>query len=317
MHKVQIKPEWQPGDYILAPFDGERPPMKAWVKETLDHEPERSSFELDGAEIELLTWGEIGKPGLLLLHGAGAQADWWDIIAPYFANGYRVAAISWSGMGRSSWREAYRFKQWAREALRAIEIAELDRTGPPVVIAHSLGGSGLMTLAAGHPEKIAAGILVDSFVPRLRPGQKPPSSRPLPRYATIEQALSRYRFVPEQGTDYPEIVDHIARHGLRAVAADENDPAGYTWRFDPKVLTSLDIGSIEALPAQIAVPFAFIAGEKSNLSRNTKLADVLEAFPKIEIAFTIPEARHHIMVDQPLALVAALRATLQALEHSG
>jgi hypothetical protein len=33
----------------------------------------------------------------LLLHGNGAHADWWSFIAPYLANNFRVAAMSWSG----------------------------------------------------------------------------------------------------------------------------------------------------------------------------------------------------------------------------
>ena len=45
-------------------------------------------------------WGREGAPGLLLLHGNGAHADWWSFIAPYLANDFRVAAMSWSGYGR-------------------------------------------------------------------------------------------------------------------------------------------------------------------------------------------------------------------------
>ena len=47
--------------------------------------PERSFVEVDGAGIELLTWGDQGKPGILFLHGNGAHADWWSFIAPFFA----------------------------------------------------------------------------------------------------------------------------------------------------------------------------------------------------------------------------------------
>ncbi len=309
----EVKSEWQPGDYILAPFGGKKPPIQRWIKETLAQQPARSSFDFEGVSIELLTWGEVGKPGLLFMHGAGAQADWWDVIAPFFAKDYRIAALSWSGMGRSGWREDYKFALWASEALKAIEVAELDKAGPPVGIAHSLGGSALMTIGAFHADKLSAGIMVDSFIPRLRPGQRPPSSNPLPRYKSVEQALARYRFVPDQGTDLPEIVDYIARHGLRQAEADGDGPEGWTWRFDPRVINSLDISGIEGITDKVGIPIGFILGERSNLSKTYTLQEIREKIPAIELAFTIPEAKHHVMMDQPLALVSALRATIQAL----
>lgn len=309
---AEIKPEWEPGDYILAPFEGRKPPMKRWIKDTFEQEPERSSFDYEGVPIELLTWGEVGKPGLLFMHGAGAQADWWDIIAPFFAEDYRIAALSWSGMGRSGWRDDYKFEHWAGEALKAIEVAQLDKAGPPVGIAHSLGGSALLTLGAFHADKLSAGIMVDSFIPRLRPGQKPPSSRPLPRYDSWEQALARYRFVPDQGTDLPEVVDFIARHGLRQV--EEEGETKWTWRFDPSVISSLDISGIEGITEKVSIPIGFIAGERSNLSKTYTLDEIREKIPAVQLAFTVAEAKHHIMMDQPLALVSALRATIQALD---
>ena len=117
------------------------PPRAAWFAEAIAHEPERSTFEVEGAQIELLTWGERGKPGLLFLHGNAAHADWWSFIAPQFADTHRCAAISWSGMGRSDWRAAYNIPTFAREAIAAIEVAGLAASGmPPVVVAHSFGG---------------------------------------------------------------------------------------------------------------------------------------------------------------------------------
>ena len=43
--------------------------------------------------------GPADAAPLLFLHGNGAHADWWSFIAPFFAAEYRVAALSWSGMG--------------------------------------------------------------------------------------------------------------------------------------------------------------------------------------------------------------------------
>ena len=78
----------------LAHLRGERPPAPAWFEQAMAQAPERSTFEHQGAQIELLSWGPRGAPGLLLLHGNGAHADWYSFIAPMLAQRYRVAAFS-------------------------------------------------------------------------------------------------------------------------------------------------------------------------------------------------------------------------------
>ena len=42
-------------------------------------------IEVEGAKVEVLAWGQRGKPGLMFLHGGAAHADWWSFIAPFFA----------------------------------------------------------------------------------------------------------------------------------------------------------------------------------------------------------------------------------------
>jgi pimeloyl-ACP methyl ester carboxylesterase len=300
---------------LLGRFGGRRPPAAAWFEQALTVAPQRSAIDVEGAAIELLVWGERGKPGLLFLHGNGAHADWWSFIAPFFAADYRCAAISWSGMGGSGWRPRYAIETFGQEVLAAIDAAELDRGGrKPVLIGHSFGGSPLMHVAANHGERIAAGIMLDSFVPR--PNRKPgwiTSGRPTRRYPELADALARYRFAPEQPSDWPEIVDHLARASLRHLPAEGDQPAGWTWRFDPNLWTTMDRSGIDALVERIEAPIALIYGEQSSLVSAELVAGMRDRLPNCPIAIAIPGARHHIMVDQPLALVAALRVAIPAL----
>ena len=98
----------------LAPFEGAEPPSPKWFKDAIAQEPERGFVTSHGAKIEVLTWGERGKPGLLLIHGNSAHADWWSFIAPLLAKDFRVTAMSLAGMGASDWRETYRFTDYYR-----------------------------------------------------------------------------------------------------------------------------------------------------------------------------------------------------------
>src|ERR1700712_2023603 len=100
----------------LAEFKGEEPPSPQWFKDAIALEPERVFVESLGSKLEVLTWGEVGKPGLLFVHGNSAHADWWSFIAPFFAADFRVASMSLAGMGASDWRERYSFTDFADDA---------------------------------------------------------------------------------------------------------------------------------------------------------------------------------------------------------
>src|ERR1700679_2523391 len=119
--------------------EGTRTPE--WFSWAMQQLPEESSFEVDGARIELLCWGQRGNPGVMLLHGNWAHASWWRHIAPHLARDYRVAALSWSGMGGSSWRPAYATELFVREAIEGARAAGLfEAKRKPVLVGHSFGG---------------------------------------------------------------------------------------------------------------------------------------------------------------------------------
>ena len=274
-------------------------------------EPERSRFEHEGAGIELLTWGTRGRPGILFLHGNGAHADWWRFIAPFFADDYRCAAISWSGMGGSDWRADYSIERYAGELIAAIDAGGLAEAGPPLAVGHSFGGVPLMYAAVHHRDRLAGGIMVDSFVPprrRPQPGWMV-SGKPPPVYPSEAAALARYRFSPPQDSAHPEIVDALARGSVRQT------DAGWTWRFDPQMWATLDRSGADPLVEQANVPFGILYGEQSELVTADHVATLAARLPDCRFVAAIPHARHHIMVDQPLALVAALRVGLAALER--
>ena len=299
---------------LLGRFGGEHPPATQWFADALAMAPERSAFEVEGASIELLTWGQIGKPGLLFLHGNAAHADWWSFIAPQFAQDFRCAAISWSGMGRSDWRESYTIPTFAQEAIRAIEVAGLAASGSaPVIVAHSFGGFPTLNIGAFHPAAIAGAILVDSAPPKPDGGPPPrlAMGREMnPRYPTLEAALRRFRFLPEQDSGMPEIIDWIARGALHEVPPAGDDPGGWTWRFDPQFWAKFTRGDFGV---RVGVPMGIIIGGKSALFPEGRLEELQETLPDCRFTTVIEDAQHHVLVDSPLELVAAIREGLPKL----
>lgn len=306
---------------ILQPYHGQRPPAPAWFEHAIEQRPGRTTVEVDGAALELLAWGERGKPGLLFLHGNGAHADWWSFIAPFFADQYRCAALSWSGMGRSGWREAYSMEGFQREALAVSEAAGLfEAEAAPVVIAHSLGGAICLYLAAAHGERFKGAMILDS-------GARPPGAawrgpkprtRPTKVYPTLEEALAGFRLMPPQDCRNHYLVDYIARESLHPAPLDDGSGQnGWTWRFDPFLSGKLAFSQVFQSGEEVRsakCPLAFVWGEQSLLVSDQVIDYSRRCAPTGTPFVAIPEAHHHIMLDQPLALVATLRALLAGWE---
>ena len=130
-----------PDEYQLAHLAGERPPAPAWARQALATEPERTMVTVEGAAIEVLSWGDKDLPGIVLLQGSRASADWWSVTAPLLMHDYRVVALSSSGMGRSDWRQRYSVSQFAREAVAVAQSdGRFENGKKPIFIAHSFGG---------------------------------------------------------------------------------------------------------------------------------------------------------------------------------
>ncbi|MEO7338545.1 MAG: alpha/beta hydrolase [Caldimonas sp.] len=303
---------------LLAPLEGRVPEAPAWFSNALAHRPGRAWHDVHGVPIETLTWGEIGRPGLLLLHGKMAHADWWSFIAPFFAATHRVVALSWAGMGGSGWRERYSVETMAEEAMAIADVTGLlDHARKPVVVAHSFGGFASLLCAERHGEQLGGVLTLDMPLlsreqrearrtPRLRNAI---AQRPTRVYPDLPSAIARFRFAPDQPCENLFIADHIARTSLKPATQDGN--VGWTWRFDPKVALTHPGDAAASLRAATC-PVAMAWGADSALVTPEVAAHGLEVAgpgtPRIEI----PAARHHVMVDQPLALVSALRGLLEA-----
>lgn len=295
----------------LAPFDGQPPPAPDWFTQALADAPERFEVRVQGTPIETLAWGRRGDPGLLLLHGNGAHADWYSFIAPLLKAGRRVVAISFSGAGGSGWRTQYSVAQWADEALAAAEAAGLyEASVLPVWAAHSFGGFSLMNAAARHGERIARAVIVDT--PLRPPGavdarrrQRAERLRSARVYPGLAEALTRFRFLPPQGCAHPYIADVIARRGLKQVVGPDDRP-GWVWRFDPFLFRHFDFGRPYRDLKGARCPITLVRGSRSRLITPELMAHAVALAPPGSPVLEVPDADHHVMVDQPLAFAQLL-----------
>ncbi len=297
----------------LAPFRGQQVPAPDWFARAIAQGGTPGTVEVEGARVSYRTWGQPHRPGLLLTHGNGAHEHWWDFIAPYLARDYHVVAMTLSGMGDSDWRESYSMEVFAREQMAVCEATGLfDHEVPPIVVGHSFGGFVTILTGALYGERLSGTVLVDSPVnpPDRHSGGPPRGPRPNRVYPDLASGLARFRLAPPQECENLYIVDHIARRSLKPVEG------GWTWKFDPNIWQRFSIGNTSNRLRETRCRIGIFRGEYSVIFP-PDVGDYMfgllgHAVPVIEI----PEARHHIMLDQPLAFVSALRALLTDWDHS-
>ena len=303
-----------PREGPLAALAGAVPPAPGWFDEAVAVAPESAFVEVAGVPIHYLRWGDKSRPGLLLAHGNAAHAYWWSFIAPWLARDYNVAALDFSGMGDSGWRESYSMELFAEEQLAVCEAAGMFAPGePPVIVAHSFGGFVTMLTAALHGERLAGTVIVDSPVnPPDRAHGGPPSRAIKPNrvYPDLAAALARFRLMPPQPCENLYLMDWVARRSLKEVEG------GVTWKFDPAIWQDFSIGDMAARLKATKCRIAIFRGENSVLLPSEIGEYMFNLLGRAAPVVEIPLAQHHVMLDQPLAFVAALRALLADWDHS-
>ena len=297
-----------PADHLAIPATA-----PAWFRWAISQPLQSRRVTVEGCPIHYLFWPAkpetASERGLLFVHGGGAHAQWWSFIAPYFTRGFRVAAIDLSGMGDSGRRESYSAELRAQE-MRAV-IADAGLGPHPFVIGHSFGGFMTMKFAAQFGDELGGAVIVDSPIrspeEELQRPLSPPRWANKRIYETFDAALARFRLMPPQSCDNDFIVEFIARHSLMP------GEGGWTWKFDGAAMGTRRFGEPFREYLQAArCRAALIFGENSALVLRGTASYMSQLMGPLAPIVEVPEAQHHVMLDQPLAFVAALRMLLES-----
>ena len=255
--------------------------------------------DVKSGPLHLRDWGGAGAP-LLLLHGMAAHVHWWDETAPLWRGKFRVVALDFRGHGDSDRTPdgAYTSDLWIEDVERAREALGWDRF---ILCGHSMGARIALTYAERRPAGLRGVAAVD-FLPEVRADRpsrfKRASGRPQPVYSSEEDILSRFRLEPGGTLLPPEKIRALGRDSVRR----EGD--GWTWKFDWRCL-SLPIPPVWPQLPNIRVPSLMVRGERSRIIGPE---DFLRVTREVAGArgVTIPEAHHHVPLDAPGPLAAAV-----------
>lgn len=305
----------------LSDLDGLNAAHPKWFTQALGVPRREHSIPVDKGYLHGFSWGQPGKPAVLFSHGMMAHARCWAFIAPMLAEHFHLAAFDTSGMGDSSWHDNYSYDQRAAEVLAFAEALEMDR---PHLVCHSFGGSvGLATMEA-YPEAFRSLTICDmtmlrpedgdAFMARREDGPGFAKPRKVHKvYSDLPSALARFRLAPDQPCDNDFLVEYMAYHSLKQV------DGGYCWKFDPAVLQPDRLKNEEFWLSlaprfiELSAPKAIVHGALSSLF-HADIANYMRKQTNYETpVVAIEGAHHHLMLDQPVALAAALNALLQTL----
>jgi pimeloyl-ACP methyl ester carboxylesterase len=289
-----------------APADPAPPP--SWFTTAIGTPAELGATVVDGVPIAYRAWGERGGDGIVLVHGGAAHARWWDHLAPLLASGHRVAALDLSGHGDSGRRDSYSLDGWAREVLAVADDAGMG--GPPVIIGHSMGGFVTLRAASLYGPGLAGAVAIDSPVRDITPEERAARDQrafgPLRVYPSREAALARFHPIPGQPV-LPYVAAHIAATSIREV------PGGWSWKFDPRIFARHHL--TPALLTRLDCRVALYRAEHGILS--AQMSEVMyDRLGRLAPVIEIPAAGHHVMLDQPLALITGIRTLLSDWDHS-
>lgn len=286
--------------------------VPAWFRTAVGAPFEERTVTVQGCKVHYLRWGQTDRPGIVLLHGGAAHAHWWTFIAPFLLPHYHVIAIDLSGHGDSEWREVYTVELWAEEVMAA--TVDAGMRGHPIVVGHSMGGVVSIVAASVHGDRLAGAVIVDSPIrrpdPETQEGTGGRAFRNPKTYPCLSEALEHFHLVPPQPCDNPFVIDHVARNSLRRVEK------GWTWKFDPRVFQRTRPRVFHEYLAGARCRIAIFKGQFSELVTDEVAEYMSELLGRNAPFVEIPQSYHHLLLDQPLAFIAALRAILADWEHS-
>ena len=301
-------------------LDGLVGPLPAWFHAAMALPRESRVVDVDGCPIRYLRWGDPASSAVVLVHGFLAHARCLAFIAALLSRDHYVVAYDISGYGDSGHRESYDEVTRAREMVGVAEDAGMMDSGTrPVLVAHSYGTTLAMSAIEHFGDRFSGMIGCDVLMHRparllelrsnLQVQGRPRAETPKTRvYPDLESGVARYRLAPPQPVENAFLLEYIARHSLKP------QPEGWTWKFDPRVFVA-DGHDDEWWVAQaerfvrLDARKAFVYGEQSLLfdaDTEAYLRELGATFPIV----AIPQAHHHLMLDQPLAFTSARRALL-------
>ena len=274
-----------------------------WFSQAIQVDHISNYVEVNGAKVHYLEWGQANPQSIIMVHGNGAHAHWFQFIGALLSHKYHFVTMSFSGMGDSDWRSHYTRNTFTEDLWGVVKATHLKN---PIVVGHSFGGMISLATAGQYSDLMSALLLVDFVITPIEkhvewfddwPGSKPP------RLAdTKKELIDRFRLMPTQECKNQFLLDFIAEKSIRETNGE------YSWKFDPTTYDNLRIGKdhIKILD-NLKCPVGFMYGENTvEFDAQVSVNEMEQLLPKGSPVSCLSDSQHHLMLDQPINFIKEL-----------
>jgi pimeloyl-ACP methyl ester carboxylesterase len=259
-----------------------------------------------GEVLRVVTRGEgeavVFIPGLL-----GSAYGYRHLTAPLVADGYRTIVIEPLGMGRSA-RPRRADYSLAAQANRVRAVLDSLDIASAVVVAHSLGSSIALHLAARYPNRVRGVVSIEGGIAEtaMRPGLKKAMRwAPLIKLVASQDAVRPIlaRELRASSADDDWIADEVLNSYLADFAAD----VGATLDAFKGMADAPGPEGLEDRLPQIRAPVVLLLGAAPH--KGAPAAEEVTALrtrvPTITVE-RVPDAGHFVHEERPAVVLAAL-----------
>jgi pimeloyl-ACP methyl ester carboxylesterase len=255
-------------------------------------------------KLHFLAWGDERNPKLILLHGGGSNAHWWDHIAPHLADRFFVVALDFRGHGVSDYPDDLVVGAFNDDL--ELLLAQLGNEDV-LLVGHSMGSHVALDHASRHPTTRGIVLIDISRGASRAVGRRSRLAlRMRGTYASRDDAIRRFQFLPEAPQAEETLRLHIAQHSVR-----EEPDGRYSYCFDPRWFT------LSSRPppdhTRVVCPTLIVRGSKSTILTEEGARELASELADARCA-VIQDAGHHVHVERPEATLAALQAFLSEFE---
>ena len=258
--------------------------------------------DVGGHRLHIWCSGE-GAPVVILESGLGSSSVGWGYVQPEVARFTRVCSYDRAGMGYSDSGPSPRTAR--RMALELRQL--LDRagiTGPVVLVGASIGGLTVRIFASEHAERAAALVLVDAShedqhheVPGIAPFVPFLSSVGILRLLNVTFGLDEDSLEPS--------VRPFAR-------ATRFRASGYRAAANEIIHVRESAAEVRASRRKLAIPVVVVTGGRNTDETWSNLQRDQITLSDRSCQIIARQSGHAVPVQQPQAVVDAIRATVEA-----
>ena len=247
--------------------------------------------------------GVAGDTPLLIVHGLSYFSYDWMPVAAELGRSREVVAIDMRGFGDSEWSPT---QDYSVPSMGGDIVAVLDDVRWPraVLIGHSMGGRSATYVAAKHPDRVAALVLVD-YSPENAPAGSQRVARVVAntpeRFANLDEALAYFK-----QSDRARMQAYLRPDGR--IKRDPYFRDQFKRLIEKGERPKLGVDMWQLI-GEVKCPILSLRGSRSDMYATETMAKMRAANPRLSVVEV--DAGHNIAGDNATDFVAAVQAFLK------